>query len=30
MRTIDPTAAQYDGIGVPDVELPMRPLTEED
>jgi citrate synthase len=30
MRTIDPTAVQYDGIGVPDVELPMRPLTEED
>jgi citrate synthase len=28
MRTIDPTAARYDGIG--DIDLPMRRLTEED
>lgn len=30
MRTIDPTVARYDGVDIPDIEPPMRQLTEED
>lgn len=30
MRTINPTVAQYDGIGAADIEPSMRQLTEED